>query len=45
MHPRRTGRSTITGFRSIYYLIHVLLGIVVNVLKYDARSNRPPENV
>ena len=45
MHPRRTGRSTITGFRSVYYLIHVLLGIVVNVLKYDARSSRPPENV
>ena len=45
MHPRTAGHSTIKGFRYVYYLIHVLLGIVVNVLKYDARSSRPPENL
>jgi hypothetical protein len=45
MLPRRAGKSSITAVRSVYYIIHVLLGIVVNVLKYDARSSRPPENV
>lgn len=45
MLPRRTGKSSITAVRSVYYIIHVLLGIVVNVLKYDARSSRPPENI
>ena len=49
MLPRTTGRSSITATQSVYYIIHVLLGIVVNVLKYDARStrqaeSRPPEN-
>jgi glycosyltransferase involved in cell wall biosynthesis len=40
MLPRTTGRSSITAVQSVYYIIHVLLGIVVNVLKYDARSAR-----
>jgi len=40
MHPRRSGRSSITGMKSIYYIIHVLLGVFVNVLKYD-RRRRP----
>ena len=40
MHPRRTGRSSITALKSIYYIIHVLLGVFVNVLKYD-RRRRP----
>jgi hypothetical protein len=44
MHPRTTGRSSITSLKAIYYILHVLLGVVVNVLRYDARS-RPPENV
>ena len=44
MLPRTSGRSSITPARSVYYIIHVLLGILVNVLKYDARSSRPPEN-
>ncbi len=43
MLPRTTGRSSITPMRSVFYIIHVLLGIVVNVLKYDARISRPPE--
>ena len=32
MHPRRTGRSSITPLKSIYYIVHVLLGVFVNVL-------------
>jgi len=35
--PRRTGRSTITPMKSIYYIVHVLLGVFVNVLKYERR--------
>jgi glycosyltransferase involved in cell wall biosynthesis len=37
MRPRRTGRSTITALRSLYYPIHVLLGVFVNVLKFEGR--------
>ena len=32
-HPRRTGKSTITPMKSIYYIVHVLLGVFVNVLR------------
>jgi glycosyltransferase involved in cell wall biosynthesis len=35
MRPRTTGRSSITAVKSIYYIIHVLLGVLVNVLKYE----------
>jgi hypothetical protein len=35
--PRRSGRSTITAVKSLYYIIHVLLGVFVNVLKFEAR--------
>jgi len=35
--PRTTGRSTITAVRSLYYVLHVLLGVFVNVLKFDRR--------
>lgn len=41
MHPRTTGRSSITALRSIYYIVHVLLGVFVNVLKFDQRSRHP----
>jgi hypothetical protein len=41
MHPRTTGRSSITGIRSVYYIVHVLLGVFVNVLKFDSRARRP----
>jgi glycosyltransferase involved in cell wall biosynthesis len=34
MRPRRTGRSSITAVRSLYYIAHVLLGVFVNVLKF-----------
>ncbi len=35
--PRRTGRSTITAVKSLYYIIYVLLGVFVNVLKFEGR--------
>ena len=40
MRPRTTGRSSITAFKSLYYVLHVLLGVFVNVLKYDSRFHR-----
>ena len=42
MLPRRTGRSTITPMKSIYYIVHVLLGVFVNVLKYERRVPKQP---
>jgi glycosyltransferase involved in cell wall biosynthesis len=35
MLPRTTGRSSITAIKSLYYIVHVLLGVLVNVLKYE----------
>ena len=35
MRPRQAGRSSITAVKSLYYIIHVLLGVFVNVLKLD----------
>ncbi len=40
MRPRRSGRSTITALRSLYYIVHVLLGVFVNILKYEGRRRR-----
>ena len=40
MRPRLAGRSTITALKSLYYMIHVLLGVFVNVLKYERRGRR-----
>lgn len=37
VRPRLAGRSTITPLRSLFYVIHVLLGVFVNVLRLDAR--------
>jgi hypothetical protein len=37
MRPRTTGRSSITAVKSFYYIAHVLLGVFVNVLKYERR--------
>ena len=42
MRPRTTGHSSITALKSLYYIIHVLLGVFVNVLKYDRRFHRQP---
>jgi glycosyltransferase involved in cell wall biosynthesis len=41
MLPRLTGRSSITARVSLYYIAHVLLGVFVNILKYDRRFHRP----
>ena len=40
MLPRLAGRSTITARVSFYYMAHVLLGVFVNILKYDRRFHR-----
>lgn len=40
IRPRRAGRSTITALKSLYYIIHVLLGVFVNVLKYEGGRGR-----
>src|SRR6185503_17532772 len=32
-HPRRTGKSSITPLKSIYYIVHVLLGVFVNIVR------------
>jgi glycosyltransferase involved in cell wall biosynthesis len=37
MRPRRSGRTTITPLKSLYYMVHVLLGVFVNVLKFEGR--------
>jgi glycosyltransferase involved in cell wall biosynthesis len=41
VRPRQAGKSSITAVRSIYYLVHVLLGVFVNILRYE-RRRRPP---
>lgn len=41
MRPRSTGRSSITALKSLYYITHVLLGVFVNVLKFERRLHRP----
>lgn len=38
MRPRLAGRSTITSMVSVRYIIHVLLGVFVNVLRIDSLS-------
>jgi hypothetical protein len=40
MRPRQAGRSTITAVKSLYYIVHVLLGVFVNILKYEGRRRR-----
>ena len=37
MFPRRAGRSTIGSLQAVYYMFRVLLGVMVNVLKYERR--------
>ena len=41
MRARKAGRSTITAIKSVYYIVHVLLGVFVNILKYEGRRPRP----
>ncbi len=40
MRPRLAGRSTITALKSLYYIFHVLMGVFVNILKYEGRRRR-----
>jgi glycosyltransferase involved in cell wall biosynthesis len=35
IRPRQAGRSTITPLKSVYYIVHVLLGVLVNILKFE----------
>jgi hypothetical protein len=42
MLPRAAGRSSITPVKSLYYIAHVLLGVFVNVVKYERRLHRRP---
>ena len=35
MRPRLAGRSTITALKSVYYVIHVMLGVLVNILRRE----------
>jgi glycosyltransferase involved in cell wall biosynthesis len=44
MRKRMAGRSTITATKSFYYIAHVLLGVFVNVLKYERRPRRSPKS-
>jgi hypothetical protein len=37
MRPRKTGTTSITPAKSFYYMVHVLLGVFVNVLKFEGR--------
>lgn len=37
LRERHAGRSTITPGRSLYYIVHVLLGVLVNILKFERR--------
>jgi glycosyltransferase involved in cell wall biosynthesis len=41
MRARTTGRSSITALKSLYYIVHVLLGVFVNVLKFEGRKQGP----
>ena len=40
MRPRQAGRSSITAVKSLYYIIHVLLGVFVNILKFERRARK-----
>jgi len=40
MHQRLAGKSTITALKSIYYIVHVLLGVFINVLRYERRFHQ-----
>lgn len=40
MRKRKAGRSTITAVKSLYYIIHVLLGVFINILKFEGRRRK-----
>jgi len=37
MLPRKAGRSTIGSWKAVYYMVRVLLGVFVNVIKFERR--------
>jgi len=43
MRPRMAGRSSITALKSLYYIVHVLLGVFVNMLRFEGRRRLPPK--
>lgn len=44
MRKRLAGRSSITALKSVYYVVHVLLGVFINVLRFDGRSRANKDN-
>jgi glycosyltransferase involved in cell wall biosynthesis len=44
MRARVAGRSSITALKSLYYITHVLLGVFVNILKFEGRLRRRAES-
>jgi hypothetical protein len=40
MRPRMGGKSSITAVKSFYYVVHVLLGVFINILKFERRRWR-----
>ena len=34
---RTTGRTSITPSKSLYFILHVMLGVFVNILRFDGR--------
>lgn len=41
MHPRMAGHSSLNGLKPLYYTAHVLLGVFINVLRYERRFHQP----
>ncbi len=41
MRPRAGGVSTIGSWKAFYYMVRVLLGVFVNVIKYERRFHMP----
>jgi len=40
VRPRAAGKSSITPVKSVYYIVHVLMGVLVNILKFERRRWR-----
>ena len=40
MRKRQAGVSTITGLKTFYYIIHVLLGVFINIIKFGERRTK-----
>jgi glycosyltransferase involved in cell wall biosynthesis len=41
MRERMAGQSTLNGLKPVYYIVHVLLGVLVNILRYERRFHKP----